>query len=159
MARYHIADRNLNFFYCGLKLCFFHSHIRHLSEHKSVSCSLGKGKSVYLCVLLDSRFFLLCSAHVFKNRPIKHIVVFEPFACEKITKVFAQIGILRVFVKAKGSDVVEISRELARETLAQCFHADRLLLLHNKLLFLIFIRGFEALPGKRGPEQVEKHIP
>ena len=82
----------------------------------------------------------------------------QTFACEESVEDFAQVGILRVFVKATRTDMIEISRKFPWNALTQIFCTDRLLLRQDKLLLLLLIRGYETLPWETAPEEVEKHV-
>lgn len=82
----------------------------------------------------------------------------EALSHEKIAKDLAQVRIVRLVVKAKGTDVIEISCKFPRKTLAQIICPDRPLPFQDQLFQLRVIRGFEIVPRKRAPEEVEKHI-
>ena len=86
------------------------------------------------------------------------MIISEALSYEKIAEDPAQIGIFRVVVKAKGTDVIEISCELSRKAPAQILCIDRLLLLQDRLPLLRIIRRFKTLPRERAPKEVEKHI-
>ena len=100
----------------------------------------------------------LYSSQIFKDCPIKHMVVFEALAYEKIVEDPTQIGVFRCVAKARRMDVVKISHKFPRKAPAQNLCTDRLLLLHDQLILLRLIRGLETLPWERAPEEVEKHI-
>lgn len=82
----------------------------------------------------------------------------ETLACEESAEDFAQVGILRIVVKATRTDMIEISRKFPWKALAQIFRTDRLLLRQDKLLLLLLIRGRETLPWETAPEEVEQHV-
>ena len=87
------------------------------------------------------------------------MIVTVTLAYEEVAEEFAQMGIFRSVVKAQGTDVVKISRKFLRQTLAQLFYTNCPLLFQDEFLPLLMVCGLETLPGERGPEEVEKHVP
>ena len=64
-------------------------------------------------------------------------------------KGFAQIGVFRAVVKAERTNMVKTSGEPPGKALAEICCTDGLLLL-DKLLLLLLIRGLETLPWETG---------
>jgi hypothetical protein len=56
------------------------------------------------------------------------MIMIETLACEESAEDFAQVGILRIIVKAARTDMIEISRKFPWKALAQIFYTNRLLL-------------------------------
>jgi len=69
-------------------------------------------------------------------------------AYEKSVEDLAQVGIMRLVVKAKRTNMVEISVEFPWKALAQISYTSRLLLGQDKFLLLLLIRSYETLPRR-----------
>ena len=82
------------------------------SGHGSVKFG-SKTNYVQLCVFSHKIYTSFYSLHIFKDSPIKHVVIVKPLACEEITEYLAQVGILGFFVKFEGTEVVEIGRKFS----------------------------------------------
>lgn len=66
-------------------------------------------------------------------------------ADEEVPEDFAEVGVVRLVVETQGTTVLEISRELHGEALAQELHRGGHLLLTNFLVFLLLGGSFHAL--------------
>ena len=108
-----------------------------------VSSSLGNGLSVLL---------------VFVDGPVEDIVILEGLANKEVAENLAEIGVVRLVIKAQRTRVVEVNGKFVGEATAQNFSGGCHLLLHNSVVLLLLGSSFEPLPGERATTEVEHHV-
>lgn len=125
----------------------------------SSSSSIGAATSVLIIVLL---VLLLAGGLgnglgvllVFVHGPIENIVILESFTDKEITEDLAEVGVIRLIIKAKGPGVVEVDGKLVGEATAENLGGSGHLLLHNTVVLLLLGSSLESLPRKRAPAEV-----
>lgn len=108
-----------------------------------LASSLSDGLGVLL-VLVDS--------------PVEYIVVLEALTNEEIPEDLAEIAVVRLVVKSKGTGVVQVDGKLVGEATAQDFSRGRHLLLHNAVILLLLRGSLQTLPRERSTAKVEHDV-
>jgi hypothetical protein len=92
------------------------------------------------------------------DAPIKDIIVLIALADKEISEELAEIGIIGLVIKAKGSSVVQKDTELIGKTTAKEVSGRGHLFFHDAVIFLFLGSGFQTLPGEGTTEEVHKNI-
>jgi hypothetical protein len=90
--------------------------------------------------------------------PIKDIVVLETLTNEEITEDLSEVRVIKLVVKAEGTNVVEVDGELVGQATAKDFGRSGHLLLHDAVIFLLLGTSLEPLPWEGASAEVEHNI-
>lgn len=106
------------------------------------------------------------------DRPIKDVIVLEPFTDKQVTEKFAKVRVVGLVVEAKGPAVVEVDGKLVREASAENLGGGshlwsyqlqdsetseqkiRLTLLHDAVVLLLLGSSLQTLPRQLTTEEI-----
>ena len=90
--------------------------------------------------------------------PVKDVVILESFADEKVTEDLAEVGVVRLVIKAEGTGVVQVDGKLIGESTAEDLGGCSHLLFHDTVVLLLLGGSLESLPGEGATAEVEHDI-
>ena len=92
------------------------------------------------------------------NTPVKDIVILVTLTDEEVTEELAEVRVVRLIIKAKGTAVVKENSEFARETTAKQVGRGSHLLFHNTVVLLLLSSGLQTLPRKGTAKEVHENV-